>query len=540
MASAFGWVFFEGAGPLRAIWPSVVTLAVALLLRRVLLGLMAGSLAGVIILAQGNLLEAFVSFFRDHLMPSLQSPWKIGAILFTFMLGGFSALVEKGGGMQALVKGFLIRSKAPARRLQWCAFGMGIVLFFDGLANSMMVGRMMRGPARRCGVSAPRMAYLADSTSSAVACVAFLSTWIAVQLSMIREGYALAGRLDEAAPYALFFRSIPYNFYCWFTLILLAVSIHRNYLPGAMKKFEKAAQARREAEAKTASAAGELEQDVAVEGHWPRAAIPVAALVISFFCGIYFSGTETAWPLTVEKLVAAFGGDHVVIVLVCSSAFGSIVAYLLYPRGEGMEPPGQVFQEGAQALFVPILILVGAWVLSSILGELKAAEALSGLLAGNVPSALFPAVVFLIGALISFSTGSAWGTMILLMPLAIPMVFAYPLDSLTFPIHSLMPAVVGAVFSGAVFGDHCSPISDTTIVSSIACGVEPHDHVRTQMPYALLAASVAILAGFVGTGMGLPPVAALAAGAVLLWFMPTFQGRHQRLDESNVDRANPR
>lgn len=524
---------------MRSIWPSVVTLAVALLLRRVLLGLMAGSLAGVIILAQGNLLEAFVSFFRDHLIPSLQSPWKIGAILFTFMLGGFSALVEKGGGMQALVKGFLIRSKAPARRLQWCAYGMGIVLFFDGLANSMMVGRMMRGPARRCGVSAPRMAYLADSTSSAVACVAFLSTWIAVQLSMIREGYALAGRLDEAAPYALFFRSIPYNFYCWFTLILLAVSIHRNFLPGAMKKFEKAAQARRKAVAGGGSV-NEMEGDGASEGHWLMAAIPVAALVVSFFCGIYFSGTEAAWPLTMEKLVAAFGGDHVVTVLVCSSAFGSIAAYLLYPKGEGMEPPGQVFQEGAQALFVPILILVGAWVLSSILGELKAAEALSGLLAGNVPSALFPAVVFLIGALISFSTGSAWGTMILLMPLAVPMVFAYPLDSLTLPINSLMPAVVGAVFSGAVFGDHCSPISDTTIVSSIACGVEPHDHVRTQMPYALIAASVAILAGFVGTGLGLPPVAALAAGAVLLWLMPTFQGQLQKLNDSNVDTFSPR
>ncbi len=511
VASAYVWVIWEG--PMRALWPSVVTLVVALLLRRVLLGLMAGSLAGVIILAEGNLLEAFVSFFRDHLISSLQSSWRISAILFTFLLGGFSALVEKGGGLQAIVKGFLKRGKSPGRRLQWCAFGMGIALFFDGLANSMMVGRMMRSPARQCGVSGPKMAYLADSTSSAVACVAFLSTWIAVQLSMIREGYALAGRLDEAMPYGLFFKSIPYNYYCWFTLILLAAVIHKDFLPGPLNKFEKIAREK----------AGNFSGDsISGEpgGHWILAVIPVAGLIITFFSGAYLMGVETAWPVTGEKLVAAFGGDHVATALVCSSVVASILAYILYPRGEGRERPGLVFQEGAQALFVPVLILVGAWALSSILGELKAAEALSGLLAGHVPTALFPAAVFLVGALISFSTGSAWGTMILLMPLAIPIVFTFDLAD-----GSMMPAVVGAVFSGAVFGDHCSPISDTTIVSSIACGVEPHDHVRTQIPFALIAAVVTALVGFLGNGLGLPPVAALACGAVFLWFLPNLWSR---------------
>ncbi len=519
MASAYIWVVWEG--PLRAIWPSVVTLAVALLLRRVLLGLMAGSLAGVVILAEGNVFEAFVSFFRDHLIPALQSPWKIGAILFTFLLGGFSALVEKGGGLQAIVRRFLTRSDTPALRLQWCALAMGILLFFDGLANSMMVGRMMRTPARRCGVSASKMAYLADSTSSAVACVAFLSTWIAVQLSMIREGYALAGRIEEAAPYALFFKSIPYNFYCWFTLIMLAVAIHRNFLPGPMKGFEKSAQEK----AGNHHADGDFEDD---GGHWLLAVIPLGGLIGSFFGGTYLLGTKEAWPVTGEKLVSAFGGDHVITVLVCSSALASILAYLLYPRKEGRDPPGKVFQEGVQTLFVPILILVGAWVLSSILTELEAAEALSGLLAGHIPAALFPAAVFLTGALISFSTGSAWGTMILLMPLAIPIVFAIssPAESAT-----LMPAIVGAVFSGAVFGDHCSPISDTTIVSSIACGVEPHDHVRTQMPYALITAAIALLAGFAGSGLGLPPVAGLTLGAVVLWVLPGISRRRGHPEE---------
>ena len=513
----------------RAIWPSLVALGVVLLIRRVLTGLMAGGSAGVIILEEGNPFSAFAAFFTEHLVPSLQDSWKVGALIFTLLLGGFVSLVERGGGFHGLVTGFLLRGKRPASRLQWSTMAVGLVLFFDGLANSMLVGRMMRSLADRCGVSRVKLAYLVDSTSSTVACIAFVSTWIATQLAMIREGYVMAGRSEEAAPYALFFESIPYNFYCLFTLILLAVAIGRNFNPGSMGDFENrgAADNNEVLERRRVSLGegGDIALGEVRASHWIRALLPIGVLVCSLLAGVYLSGPERAWPITAEKIVAAFGGNQVVDVLLWSSAFASLVAFSLFPRGEDRESPSVVFLEGVQALFIPILILVGAWILSSTLDQLQAAEVISGLLRGHLPIFAIPASVFVLGAFISFSTGSAWGTMIILMPLAITVLFGLSVESGFDPDREILAAVVGAVFSGAVFGDHCSPISDTTIVSSISCDVEPHDHVRTQLPYALIAAMAALVLGFLPAGFGLSPWISLAIGLTILWCAPNFLRR---------------
>ena len=507
----------------RAIWPSIIALGVVLLIRRVLTGLMAGGSAGVVILEDGNPLSAFTAFFSEHLVPSLQDSWKVGALIFTLLLGGFVSLVERGGGFHGLVTGFLLRGKRPARRLQWSTMAVGLVLFFDGLANSMLVGRMMRSLADRCGVSRVKLAYLVDSTSSTVACIAFVSTWIATQLAMIREGYVMAGRAEEAAPYVLFFESIPFNFYCLFTLILLAVSIGRNFNPGSMGDFEGSSRYEDKAGERNRISLG-VGSEVALgeikASHWLRAILPICILVASLLLGVYLAGTERAWPVTAEKIVSAFGGDQVVNVLLWSAAFASLVAFSLYPCGEDWDPPSVVFLEGVQSLFIPVLILVGAWILSSTLTQLQAAEAISGLLGGYLPLFAIPASVFALGALISFSTGSAWGTMIILTPLAVTVLFGLTGDYGLEPDRGILAAVVGAVFSGAVFGDHCSPISDTTIVSSISCDVEPHDHVRTQLPYALIAAFAALILGFLPAGFGFSPWISLILGLIALSMIP--------------------
>ncbi|AWT60036.1 MAG: Malate-2H(+)/Na(+)-lactate antiporter [Candidatus Moanabacter tarae] len=509
---------------IRAIWPSVIALGLVLLIRRVLTGLMAGGAAGVVILEGGDLLSAFAAFFSEHLVPSLQDSWKVGALIFTLLLGGFVSLVERGGGFNGLVTRFLLRGKHPARRLQWTTMVVGLVLFFDGLANSMLVGRMMRSLADFCGVSRVKLAYIVDSTSSTVACVAFVSTWIATQLAMIREGYVMAGRAEEAAPYALFFESIPFNFYCLFTLILLAVSIRRNFNPGAMGCFEGVDREEDKVGQEHRIFLGgddEVVLDEIKSSHWVRAILPIFVLVASLLFGVYLVGTEQAWPITAVKLVGAFGSDQVVNVLLWSSALASLIAFSLYPRGVEWELPSVVFLEGVKALFVPVLILVGAWILSSTLTQLQAAEVISSLLGGHLPIFAIPASVFLLGALISFSTGSAWGTMIILMPLAVTLLFGLSGDAVLESERGTLAAVVGAVFSGAVFGDHCSPISDTTIVSSIACEVEPHDHVRTQLPYALIAAFAALILGFLPVGFGLSPWISLLLGLSVLPIVPT-------------------
>lgn len=495
----------------RALWPSVLAVATVLLLRRALFGLLLGALAGAVMLAHGNPLTAFTAFFAKHLLPALQSEWNLCVLLFTLLLGGFAALLEHGGGFQALFRRWLDGAGDRRRRVQWSAFGLGLVCFFDGLANSLLVGKTIRPLADHAGVSRAKLAYLVDSTSSAVACVAIMSTWIAYQLSMIREGHRLAG-LETVNPFGVFLRSIPLNFYCWFTLILLAVVIWKNWNPGPMAAAEAAARpvdGSPDSNTKTMAATA--------AGSSARALVPLLFLLLGLPAGLYWNGAEGGLlPVSFARVMEAFGRADAAKVLLHTSVLAGLVAFAANARAIARrDNPEQVFLNGMLSLFAPCLILIAAWTLSSTLKELGAARVLSELLVGRLPAFLFPAGVFLAGMAISFTTGTSWGTMGVLMPLALPVAIAFH-----GPDHALVSATVAAVFSGAVFGDHCSPLSDTTIVSSLSCDLEPTEHVRTQLPYALTAAALALLLGFLPAGLGVPGWIALAAGAGIITFVP--------------------
>lgn len=505
--------------PLAPIWPSVVALGAVFATRNVLGGLLAGAVAGSLLLMEGRIWRVPLDLVEAHFLPSFSSPWKTGAIVFTLLLGGFVHLLERGGVLQRLLGG-LLRGQSP-RKVEAGAAAFGLLCFFDGLANSLMVGRIFRPMAARAGVSRLRLAWIVDTTSAAVACLAVISTWIAYQLAMIREGYALADRLDEVAPYSLFFASIPHNYYAWFALVLMAYAIARQWNFGPMRRMAALEEPDTFAEEAQLGTGG---------GLW-RAALPVTALLGIVFVGIYVDGVaasaEALFPVTGSKLAAAFSAANVPAVLIVASAVGAFLAWLFLPRAalaEG-ETAGGVFMAGMLQLFGPALILVMAWMLSSTLGALGAADYLGEVLGDRVSPHLFPVMVFLVGALVAFTTGTSWGTMGLLMPLAIPMAFQIAGAGAA----ELMPVVVGAVFSGAVFGDHCSPISDTTLVSSLACGVDPMDHVQTQLPYALLAASGAALIGFPLAGWAMGQWAAalvsLASFAFLLYAFETILPR---------------
>lgn len=472
-----------------AIWPSIVALILVFSTRNILLGLLGGAVFGSAILMDGVLYRVPMDLVVNHLLQNFQSSWKSGAIVFTLVLGGFVHLLEKGGTLQAFLARML--HGRSARKVETGAGIFGMVCFFDGLANSLIVGRIFQPLARSAKVPRVRLAYIVDTTSSAVACLAFISTWIAYQLSMIREGFIMAGKEDLAEPYLLFFQSLPHNFYAWFALILLAFVIWKQWDLGPMRQFRSKA---------VSDDHVEPVQQPEAAGVW-RAWVPLALLLILVFVGIYADGVKNMskelLPISWEKLALAFAKANVTGVLIASGGLASILAWILYPRSandDGKEA-GSVFTEGMVQMFQPVLILIMAWMLSSTLNELKAADFLGELLGGKMSPAIFPTVVFITGSLIAFTTGTSWGTMGILMPLAIPLTFslvgvdqAQAMD--------LIPVVIGATFSGAVFGDHCSPMSDTTIVSSIACGIDPVDHVRTQMPYALIAAIGAAVLGF--------------------------------------------
>ena len=477
----------------QSIWPSIVALLLVFTTRNVLLGLLGGAVVGSSILTSGDFLLIPMDLVENHLLPNFQSSWKSGAIIFTLLLGGFVHLLEQGGTLQNLLAKLL--HGHSARKVETGAGLFGLVCFFDGLANSLMVGRIFQPLAEGTGVPKVRLAYIVDTTSAAVACLAFISTWIAYQLAMIREGFVLAGKEDLSEPYHMFFQSLPYNYYAWFALLLLGIVIWKQWDIGPMRQFRDTAPADKSIATGISETTG---------GVW-RAWMPLAVLLGVVFVGIYFDGTDamqlSPLPLTWEKLALSFAEANVPAILIAASGLAALAAWILFPRNDRPgKPAGPAFMEGMLQMFQPVLILVMAWMLSSTLNELKAADYLGEILSGRITPSLFPTAVFITGSIIAFATGTSWGTMGLLMPLAIPLTFSISGQDSTIAL-SLIPVVIGAVFSGAVFGDHCSPISDTTIVSSIACGVDPMDHVRTQMPYAIIAAIAAALIGFPPAGL---------------------------------------
>jgi Na+/H+ antiporter len=498
----------SGGAEWRVLWPPVLALATVVVLRRVTFGLLLGAWSGVVLMNGGNWLTAIPELVGTHLLPNFTSSWKIGALLFTLLLGGFAALLEAGGGLQSLVVRFLRRGD-PRRHLQLATIGLGFVCFFDGLANSVLLGRVTRSLADGCRVSREKLAYLVDSTSSAVACIAFISTWIATQLTLIREGLTAVGREADFPAYGVFFASIPLNFYVLFTLALLLVVVLSDWDFGPMRRAENAARRR--------SAVVATPDGQAVPA-W-TALVPLGVLVLGILGLFYGWEARPLWPPTWERTAMAFSSADGAWLLVIGSVIGVAAAWVCYPRTTAPRKALPVFAGGVGSLIVPLGVLIAAWVLGSVIAGLGTAAYAGRILEGRLPVALLPAAVFVTGAFISFTTGTSWGTMGLLMPLAVPLVFSLgghanaPLGE-----GELLSAVVAAVFSGAVFGDHCSPFSDTTIVSAVATGVSTFDHTRTQLPYALLAAGVAIAAGFVPAGAGWMPAwgCALAGLGILV------------------------
>lgn len=503
----------------RLIWPPLAAISVILVTRNALTGLLFGGMAGALLLSGGNPLNATGDLLLNHLAPSFQSSWKVGALFFTLILGGFAAVLEAGGGFTRLMRNAVATNDSrhqenqppdsPIRKVETASAGLGILCFFDGLANSMVVGRVSRDLANRHGVARAKLAYIVDSTSSAVACLAFISTWIAFQLSMIGEAFSLAGHTVN--PYAIFLQSLPYNFYCWFTLVMLFVAIRSRFHPGPMGEFV--------TEAKACSFQTESPKTKEIDGPVMSSLLPLGSLMASFFLGFVVLGSpRPVFPLGREKIVAAFGSNAGPTVLVSASIIATIIALIMYPKQSAGKwtPAIKALMRGVRAMVAPISILLAAWILGSVINELGTATLISQLATDSNQLALLPSLVFLTGAIISFSTGTSWGTMGILFPLVVPAAAVLGGDQ------EFLTIIVAAVFSGAVFGDHCSPFSDTTIVSSISCDVTPHDHVRTQIPYALITAAVTVVFGFLPAGYGISSWALLAAGTVVLLLLGRF------------------
>ena len=526
--------------------PPLVAIILAFITKNVLLSLFTGVFSGVYILLieKHNIFSSFIFGFlkvTQEILEAISSPWNAGIILQTLTIGGLIALISKMGGAKAIAKSLSKKAKSPtsAQIYTWL---LGIVVFFDDYANALTVGPIMRPITDKMRISREKLSFIIDSTAAPIAGIALISTWIGYELGLIKDGFHIIGQ--DVNAYGVFVSTIPFRFYNIFILIFIFFSAILLREFGPMRRAE----LRTRRTGKVHSATAELMSDLENQGIQPKeniklrivnAVLPISTLIIVAFLGLYYNGYQTIMagdniglinkindiPLSMFSLRHCFSNSNAAIVLFQAALFSSILAAVMgrLQKIFSIKEAIEIWVKGVKSLIITILILALAWTLSSIVKELGTARYLVNILSGRIPPFLLSSIIFILGATISFATGTSYGTMGILMPLTIPLAYAISPDPLFLSIN------IGAVLTGAIFGDHCSPISDTTIISSMGASCDHIDHVRTQLFYAIPVAIIAILFGYIPVSLGVPVWLSLFIGSSVIFLLIFFIGK--KVDE---------
>ena len=505
-----------------SVLPPVLAIAIALIFKQVIPALFFGIWMGAFA-ALGMDLSAlwrgFLQAFQIYVLEALANPDHAAIILFSLMIGGMVGIISRNGGMQGVVA-YIVKWANSARDGQVATALLGIAIFFDDYANTLVVGNTMRSVTDKLRISREKLAYLVDSTAAPVACLAFVTTWIGYEVGLIGTAVAGLPGYDESA-YSIFLNSILYSFYPILAIFFVFAIATTPKEFGPMLRAEQ--RARRTGQvlspgAKVDEAAADNDDMDAKAGIPYRAVnaiVPVVVLVGSVLGGLYVTGEG-------DSLRDIIGSADPYSSLMWGSLLGVAAAVVLtgVQRLLSVDETVNAWYGGVKSMLYAMIILVLAWGLSAITDVLHTADYLVSILGESLPPGIIPAIVFVIAAATAFATGTSWGTMGILMPLVVPLAWAVlQLNGMATPEnYFIIYSSVSCVLAGAVWGDHCSPISDTTILSSMASGCDHIDHVRTQLPYALLVGAVAVLLGTIPTGFGFPWWLSLLIGAAVLYF----------------------
>jgi len=543
----------EKAGP-ATLLPPLIAIALAFATRATILPLFGGVWLGAAMIAfrdgagiltpVAGLWDTFdVFIFRNAIYdPSIKDGavvgWKsfnLSVVGFVFALVGMVALTIRGGGMAGVAERFVVLARS-ARATRITAWLMGLAIFFDDYANSLIVGGTMRPLTDRMRVSREKLAWIVDSTAAPVAGISLLSTWVAYEVSQFAP--QLPVELfpgGEGAGYAVFIQTIPYRFYCLLTLFFVGTMCFfaRDY--GPMLKAERRARSTG-AVFRPGSKPMSADSDAAgpKEGIDHRAhiaflpvAVTLAAIVVLFVMdgrSALGPGVEATFSFTYARDL--FGAvENNTLMLFYGATIGLVLAATL-TIGERLLTPSEAVSaaaSGSRAMMLAVTILILAWAMSEVCGQLGTRDYMTSM-APHIPPLLLPAGLFLLGCGISFATGSSWSTMGILLPIVVGLAAEVGAGT-SLGATGMVIVTIGAVLDGSIFGDHCSPISDTTILSSTAAGSDHMDHVRTQAPYALTVCAVALLIGYLPAAAGAPAWLVLPIGAAALLGVVFFVGR---------------
>ncbi len=483
-----------------ALVPSFVAIALALITKEVYSSLFLGIVVGAALAANFNFENTLTNIFTNGIVASVSDSYNVGILVFLIMLGAIVSLMNKAGGSAAFGRWAEVHIKTR-RGAQLATILLGVLIFIDDYFNCLTVGSVMRPVTDRHKISRAKLAYLIDATAAPVCIIAPISSWAAAVSSYVEDGSGLA----------LFIRTIPYNFYALLTLIMMLTLTIRNIDYGPMAKFEKNAKAGDLFSGENPYA-GETDNVPEGKGTVLDLVLPIVVLIFCCVVGMIYTGGFFSGSSFVES----FSNSDASVGLMLGSAFGllfSIIYYVARKSFSFREAMGCV-PEGFKAMVPAIMILVFAWSLKNMTSFLGADVFVASAISGSAKGLqmFLPAVIFLIACVLSFATGTSWGTFGILIPIVLQ---AFPWSAG----NPISIVCVAACMAGAVCGDHCSPISDTTIMSSAGAQCSHVNHVSTQLPYAMTCAAVSavtyLLAGIMAVNH-IPAVISLPIGMLLM------------------------
>ena len=522
-----------------SVLPPILAILLALIFREVITALFAGVWLGALAVAGFNPLKATGRLIDQFVVPALTDADHVAILVFSLLLGGMVGIIARNGGTMGIVESVTPFARS-ARRGKIATWAAGLAIFFDDYANTLIVGNTMRPITDRLRISREKLAYIVDSTAAPVAALVPISTWVGYEISLISDGLRIAAEQNPNGadvilsqnPFDLFLQTIPFLFYPILAVLFVLMTSVMNRDFGPMAEAELRAATKGELHKPGATLATDTSSELmspkkGLTYRWWNAALPVLTVIVVVLAGLYTTGRTSVGPDA--SLREVFAEADPFSTLLWGSLAGCLVAILI-SIGQRMLTVQECIDAwlgGMKAMMIAMIILTLAWSLGSVTEAIGTAQYLSLLLSDRVSLQLIPLIVFVTCAAMAFATGTSWGTMAIMLPLVIPLTVSLG-GAATYPGGDQIEILLGAtasVLAGAIFGDHCSPISDTTILSSTASACDHMDHVRTQLPYAVLVGLIGMLLGNVGTAYGLPPWGALLGGVFLLFLFLQFRGR---------------
>ena len=500
-------------GTFWALVPALVAIILALITKEVYSSLFIGIVIGALFFTGFQPVAAFDHVVNDGLISVLSDSYNVGILIFLVVLGLMVSLLNKSGGSRAFGEcaSKNIKTKAGALLATWF---FGVLIFVDDYFNCLTVGSVMRPVTDKYKISRAKLAYIIDATAAPVCIIAPISSWAA----------AVTGFVEGEDGLSLFMKAIPYNYYAIFTMLFIVATSLMAINYGKMKKCEDAAEngdlfyGQQVVNRETSYG----EEKIFGPGKVKDLVIPIIALVVLCVIGlIYSGGFFTADSEGYNNFIIAFSNADASVGLAMGSMFALIltIIYYLAKRVLSFSDTMACLTEGIKNMVPSILILTFAWTLKAMIDSLEATTFIDSIVRSNVSSmiTILPAIIFLLGAGISFATGTSWGTFGILIPIVV-----YVLKAID---PNLMIIGISAAMAGSVFGDHCSPISDTTIMSSAGAQCEHLLHVSTQLPYAITVALISFVC-YIIAGIVKNPIVPLIVGVVVLFaFLFAMKGK---------------